>query len=54
VLICAVPHGAGAWWSQRDREPGEVEQQIHRLMVWGLGLMAVLLVDHGVEKPSTI
>jgi hypothetical protein len=38
----------------RCREPGGVEQQLHGPMRWGLGMLAVLLIDHDVEKPYTI
>jgi hypothetical protein len=46
--------GAVAWHSRRGREPGGVEQQLCRLMGWGVGRQAVLLLDHGMEKPSRI
>jgi hypothetical protein len=40
---------AGALHGLRGREPVRVEQQLHRPMGWGLGRLAVLLVDkwHG-------
>jgi hypothetical protein len=45
---------AVVWRSLRVREPGRMEQQLCRPMGWGFGSPAVLLLDHGMEKPSTI
>jgi hypothetical protein len=42
------------WCSLRGGDPGRMEQQLCRPMGWGFGRLAVLLLDHGVEKPSTI
>jgi hypothetical protein len=50
----AVSCGAEAWQDLRGREPGRLEHLLQGLMGWGLGRPAVLLVDHGVEKPSTL
>jgi hypothetical protein len=45
---------AVAWHSQRGREPGRMEQRLCRTMGWGFGSPALLLLDHGVVKPSKI
>jgi hypothetical protein len=56
-----VPSGAGIsrpTWSwgpgQRGGEPVRVKQVLHRSVEWGLVRPAILLVDGGVEKLSTI
>jgi hypothetical protein len=46
--------GAGSRCDQRGGEPGRAEKQLCRPMGQGLGRLAILLVDRGVEKPSTI
>jgi hypothetical protein len=46
--------GAVAWHSPRGREPGRMEQQLCRPMGQGFGRPAILLLDHGMEKPYTI
>jgi hypothetical protein len=56
------PGGGVAWiqvrvvaqHSPRGREPGRAEQQLCRPMGQENGRPAVLLLDHGMEKPSTI
>jgi hypothetical protein len=48
------PGGAEKRGVPRCREPGRAEHQNCGPMGWGLGGPAVLLVDHGVEKTSTI
>jgi hypothetical protein len=54
-----VPGGPWVWCRPRaghclrGGEPGREEQQLLRPMGWGLGRLAVLLVDHGLEKPFT-
>jgi hypothetical protein len=45
---------AVAWHSLRVREPGRMEQQLCRPMGQGFSRPAVLLLDHGMEKPSMI
>jgi hypothetical protein len=50
----AVSHRPGAWQGQRCGEPSGAEQLLCRPMKQGLGGLAVLLVDHGMEKPFTI
>jgi hypothetical protein len=45
-----IQHIVGVWHGLRGGEPGGAEQEISRLMGWGL----VLLVDCGIEKPSVI
>jgi hypothetical protein len=46
--------GAVACSSLRGGETGRMEQQLCRPMGWGFGRLAVLVLDHGVEKPSMI
>jgi hypothetical protein len=46
--------GAVAWSSLKGREASRREQRLCRPTGWGFGRTAVLLLDHGVEKPSTI
>jgi hypothetical protein len=56
------PGGGGAWIqrgavarrSPRGGEPGRVEELLCRATRWGLGRLNVLLLDHEVEKLSTI
>jgi hypothetical protein len=56
------PGGGGAWmgWgavaqhSPRGRKPGRAEQWLCRPMGQKLGRSALLLLDHGMEKPSMI
>jgi hypothetical protein len=49
-----VWHGAVAWHSLRDGELGRMEQRLCRPTGQGFGRLAVLLLDHALEKPSTI
>jgi hypothetical protein len=49
-----VWHGAEAWRSPKGGEPSRMEQQLCRPMGRGFGRPAVVLLDRGVEKPSTI
>jgi hypothetical protein len=49
-----VSCGVLVWRSPRGREPGRMEQQLCRTTGWEFGRLAVLLLDCGVEKPSTI
>jgi hypothetical protein len=44
--------GAVAWCRLRGGEPSGAEQQLCRPTGWGLGRLAVLLLDCGMEKPS--
>jgi hypothetical protein len=49
--------GLGPGWCPvqlRDREPGRMEQQLCRPTGWSFGRLAVLLLDHGMEKPFMI
>jgi hypothetical protein len=43
-----------AWHIQRGREPSRTEQWLCRPMGWGFGRLAVLILDCGVVKPSTV
>jgi hypothetical protein len=43
-----------AWHSLRDGELGRMEQRLCRPTGQGFGRLAVLLLDHALEKPSTI
>jgi hypothetical protein len=45
---------AMAWHSPRSRDPSRTEQWLCRSMGWRFGRLAVLLLDHGMEKPSMI
>jgi hypothetical protein len=53
-----VVHRSGTWLGlsghPKNREPGRAEQQLCSLIGQGLGRLAVLLLDSGVEKPSRI
>jgi hypothetical protein len=52
---CAwVQRGAVAWHSLRCGEPGRMEQWLCSPTGQGFGRLAVLVLDHGVKKPSTI
>jgi hypothetical protein len=52
---CAwIWHETGAQHGLRGREPGRVEWQLHKPIGRGTGRPAVLLLGHGMEKPSTI
>jgi hypothetical protein len=46
--------GAVAWHSPRGGEPGRMEQWLCRPMGREFGRLAVLILDRGMEKPSTI
>jgi hypothetical protein len=46
--------GSVVWCHPRGGKPGRMEQQLWRPTGWGFGRPAVLLLDHCVEKPSTI
>jgi hypothetical protein len=45
---------AVAWHSQRGRKPGKMEQRLCRPTGPGFGKPAVLILDHGMVKPSMI
>jgi hypothetical protein len=45
---------AVAWHSLSGGEPSRMEQRLCSPMGQGFGRLAVLLLDHGVVKPSTI
>jgi hypothetical protein len=50
----AVLHGAGVWQVLRGRETRGMDQCVQGLIRQGLGQPVVVLVDCGMEKPSTI
>jgi hypothetical protein len=49
-----IQHGAVAWHSLWGGGPSRVEEQLCRPTGWELGKLVVLLLDCGMEKPSTI
>jgi hypothetical protein len=48
-----VWHRVVAWHSLRGGENGRMEQRLCRPMGQGFDRLAVLILDHGVMKPST-